>query len=353
MGHQQHQQVGSSPGKSEGGGREDLELSLESIIAFNSPEKSNNKANMDINLQALKHTVPIAASGWAAVAASNVAANGHKPPLLSSSPPTAVEAAIAWKQQQLSSFAHATVGSKAVDRDPNMTRISSRVSPRIQTEILRLCSSVPGLRLDDFDEGVVHQLNQKRSEDEAVAALRALSGGDVSMLQHPAAYLNHIIKGFHSSSSISVQSGMANLPSVGSGVSHQHLAAQNGGGGLGASRMASGTNPLSAPGTTPVTAKLLLQKLPLRVFKRLEEIVSRSNDLDWKHFDAGVIKVLGQLSELGDEDVTEELELLNSTDLSAVEYMPAYLNKRLNNRLWSKRKMRQQQQQQLGAPVPT
>lgn len=49
-------------------------------------------------------------------------------------------------------------------------------------------------------------------------------------------------------------------------------------------------------------------------------------------------QVLSQLAELSDEDVTEELELLQSTDLSAVEYMPAYLNKRLNNRLWSKRK---------------
>jgi hypothetical protein len=33
-------------------------------------------------------------------------------------------------------------------------------------------------------------------------------------------------------------------------------------------------------------------------------------------------------------------------DLSNVEYMPAYLNKRLNNRLWSRRKTQQQQQQQ-------
>ena len=111
---------------------------------------------------------------------------------------------------------------------------------------------------------------------------------------------------------------------------------------------------------------------------------------------------MSQLAELSDDDVAEELELLQSTDLSAVEYMPArvkgerqrgaaqraaycggswertcvvwshglvfcpasssatdpglpplgilalrYLNKRLNNRLWSKRKQQQQQQQQM------
>lgn len=41
---------------------------------------------------------------------------------------------------------------------------------------------------------------------------------------------------------------------------------------------------------------------------------------------------MAQLAEIGEEDVFEELELLKSTDLSNVEYMPAYLNKRLNNR---------------------
>lgn len=48
---------------------------------------------------------------------------------------------------------------------------------------------------------------------------------------------------------------------------------------------------------------------------------------------------MAQLADIGEEDVFEELELLKSTDLSNVEYMPAYLNKRLNNRLWSRRKM--------------
>lgn len=36
---------------------------------------------------------------------------------------------------------------------------------------------------------------------------------------------------------------------------------------------------------------------------------------------AGVIKVMGQLSDIGEEDVFEELDLLEHTDLSNVEYM--------------------------------
>ena len=56
---------------------------------------------------------------------------------------------------------------------------------------------------------------------------------------------------------------------------------------------------------------------------------------------SSVFQVMSQLAEISDDDVIEELELLQATDLSAVEYMPAYLNKRLNNRLWSKRKQQQ------------
>lgn len=51
------------------------------------------------------------------------------------------------------------------------------------------------------------------------------------------------------------------------------------------------------------------------------------------------LQVLAQLAEISEEDVFEEMEQLLSTDLSNVEYMPAYLNKRLNNRLWSRRKL--------------
>ena len=41
----------------------------------------------------------------------------------------------------------------------------------------------------------------------------------------------------------------------------------------------------------PVSTKAMLQKLPLRVFKRLEQVVAACEYLDWKHFDAGVVKV--------------------------------------------------------------
>ncbi|GFH17138.1 uncharacterized protein HaLaN_13702, partial [Haematococcus lacustris] len=77
------------------------------------------------------------------------------------------------------------------------------------------------------------------------------------------------------------------------------------------------------------------------VFRKLEEVVANCSYVDWKHLDAGVVKVMGQLSELSEADVLEELQLLEATDLSNVEYMPAYLNKRLNNRLWSRRKAQQ------------
>jgi hypothetical protein len=49
--------------------------------------------------------------------------------------------------------------------------------------------------------------------------------------------------------------------------------------------------------------------------------------------------VLGQLSKMAEDDVFTELDLLAHADLSNVEYMPAYLNKRLNNKLWSRRKL--------------
>eukprot|EP00798_Chlamydomonas_sp_ICE-L_P031875 gene31875-7084_t len=86
------------------------------------------------------------------------------------------------------------------------------------------------------------------------------------------------------------------------------------------------------------TSKVLSQKLPHKVYVRLEEIVNRGSFIDWKHFDAGVVKVMSQLSDIGEADMLEELDMLDSADLSNVEYMPAYLNKRLNNRLWSRRK---------------
>ncbi|GFR50616.1 hypothetical protein Agub_g12700 [Astrephomene gubernaculifera] len=189
-----------------------------------------------------------------------------------------------------------------------------KLTPRVREEICQLVRTVPGLKAEDFDDGVLHQLTLKRSEDEALAALRQLAAENLCGIQHMAAYINHIIKNYHHT------------------------------GGLGAAGGA-GTAGASLPSatvranSTPVSSKAILQKLPLRVYRRLEEVIAKCSYMEWKHFDAGVVKVMAQLSEMCEEDVFEELELLQSTDLSNVEYMPAYLNKRLNNRLWSRRKV--------------
>eukprot|EP00798_Chlamydomonas_sp_ICE-L_P022531 gene22531-29654_t len=164
----------------------------------------------------------------------------------------------------------------------------SRLSPRFREEITTLINSMPGLKIEDFDDGVMYQLCQKRNEDEAIAALRALSGSNLANMQHVAAYLNHVIKNFR-------------------------LLAPGEGGQASTSVSSIRTN-------------------------RLEEIVNKCGYMDWKHLDAGVIKVMSQLSDIGETDILEELNMLESSDLSNVEYMPAYLNKRLNNRLWSRRK---------------
>lgn len=50
------------------------------------------------------------------------------------------------------------------------------------------------------------------------------------------------------------------------------------------------------------------------------------------------VQVMATLSEVAVEDVLEELEALRAVDLASVEFMPAYINKRLNNRLWTRRK---------------
>jgi hypothetical protein len=49
-------------------------------------------------------------------------------------------------------------------------------------------------QVEDFDEGVVHQLNAKRTWEEAAEAVRHLASYDLAPIQHPAAYINHIIK---------------------------------------------------------------------------------------------------------------------------------------------------------------
>ena len=119
----------------------------------------------------------------------------------------------------------------------------------------------------------------------------------------------------------------------------------------------------------------MLHKCGLRVYRRVEEAVAQSTHLQWAHFDAGVVKVrsrcllstsslaqtgvwhsadaahvvtwhawyplaqvLAELARLSEDDVIDELEALKRTDLQGLQHVPAYLNKRLNNRLWQRRK---------------
>jgi hypothetical protein len=84
----------------------------------------------------------------------------------------------------------------------------------------------------------------------------------------------------------------------------------------------------------------MLHKCGARVYRRVEEAVASSGQLQWHHFDAGVVKVLAELARLSEDDVFEELEQLKRSDLKSLQHVPAYLNKRLNNRLWQRRKAR-------------
>lgn len=49
------------------------------------------------------------------------------------------------------------------------SRTFTRLSPRLRAEIQQLLMRVPGLKLEDFDDGVVYQLAAKKSEEEAVS----------------------------------------------------------------------------------------------------------------------------------------------------------------------------------------
>lgn len=51
-------------------------------------------------------------------------------------------------------------------------------------------------------------------------------------------------------------------------------------------------------------------------------------------------QVLAELARLSEDDVLDELDALKRTDLAGLQHVPAYLNKRLNNRLWQRRKAR-------------
>lgn len=59
--------------------------------------------------------------------------------------------------------------------------------------------------------------------------------------------------------------------------------------------------------------------------------------VDWRHFDAGVMKVLQQLAADAEAETVSELQQVAITELSSVKNMPAYLNKCFNNRLWKPR----------------
>jgi len=52
-------------------------------------------------------------------------------------------------------------------------------------------------QVEDFDEGVVHQLNAKRTWEEAADAVRHLASYDLATIQHPAAYINHVVKHYN------------------------------------------------------------------------------------------------------------------------------------------------------------
>jgi hypothetical protein len=187
------------------------------------------------------------------------------------------------------------------------------------------------LQAEDFDEGVMHQLNAKRSEDEAVAAVRHIAHYDLANIQHMAAYLNHLVKHYNhgaAAAAAAAAEGMAHgtaglagnsaagaglggavrAGSVGGMAGNGQLLAQGGsslgstigssrgGGGAGVAASAAGGN-LGAFGgqirlaSVPVSTKSMLQKLPLKVFKQLEQLVASCAYLEWRHFDAGVVKV--------------------------------------------------------------
>ena len=53
------------------------------------------------------------------------------------------------------------------------------------------------MRFEHFDDGVIHQLTSKRTEAEAVEAVRSIRQYELSNIQHMAAYINHVIKHYN------------------------------------------------------------------------------------------------------------------------------------------------------------
>ena len=80
-----------------------------------------------------------------------------------------------------------------------------------------------------------------------------------------------------------------------------------------------------------------MRKLPRGIAKAVEDLVDSSQWLDWRHFDAGVMKVLQQLALANEQEAFIELQQVEDSELSSVKNMPAYLNKCFNNRLWKVR----------------
>jgi hypothetical protein len=198
-------------------------------------------------------------------------------------------------------------------------------------------SSCHNQQLEDFDDGVVHQLNAKRSEDEAVAAVRHIAHYELGTIQHMAAYLNHLVKHYNHNAAAAAAAAAAADTTVGlsnalaaaaaAAVAANTAAAVHGSGAtaatmqqllgagmlggngtlgstVGAGRGAAGGGGavggaagLGAYGgqirlaSVPVSTKAMLQKLPLKVFKQIELLVQNCAYLEWRHFDAGVIKV--------------------------------------------------------------
>jgi hypothetical protein len=69
----------------------------------------------------------------------------------------------------------------------------------------------------------------------------------------------------------------------------------------------------------------------------VDRLVASSPWVEWRHFDAGVMKVLQQLAGSSEADALCEMRQVEASELSSVKNMPAYLNKCFNNRLWKVR----------------
>ncbi len=230
------------------------------------------------------------------------------------------------------------------------------IAARLREGAAALLNSVPGLRAEDCDDPwLAQQLAGCRSEEEALAVLRCAAGAaaerNAAALNHAAAmsqaagmrqHMAHISqvggrggrvrawRGGRGEDGRQV-GGCPSLPvaapappqaihsyQLGQAAAAAAAAAvavgQSPGGLLGSSppgslplRAASANGALAMGLGLPGLAGLVggppgagalprsvLQKLPLRVYRRLEEAVAQCPHLEWKHFDAGVVKVGGR-----------------------------------------------------------